>query len=150
MQYIPGGCLGSIISRFGALEEPVISRYTRQILGALVYLHANNVIHRYMIIYSLYSVRVMILKEADSFNFRHKVPLVSIIEITVPRDIKSGNILLMPDGTVKLIDFGCAKRLCTKLGQHGGNLQKSLRGTPYCMAPEVVNESGHGKRSDIW
>ena len=56
----------------------------------------------------------------------------------------------MPDGTVKLIDFGCAKRLCTRLGHHGSNLQKSLRGTPHWMAPEVVTESGHGKRSDIW
>ena len=46
MQYVPGGCLGSIICRFGALEEPVISRYTRQILSALVYLHAIDVVHR--------------------------------------------------------------------------------------------------------
>ena len=27
------------------------------------------------------------------------------------RDIKGGNILIMPSGVLKLIDFGCAKRL---------------------------------------
>ena len=26
-------------------------------------------------------------------------------------DIKGGNIMLMPTGVIKLIDFGCAKRL---------------------------------------
>ena len=58
--------------------------------------------------------------------------------------------MLMPDGVVKLIDFGCAKRLCTKLGHAGSNLQKSIRGTTYWMAPEVVKETGYGKGADVW
>ncbi|ELU00848.1 hypothetical protein CAPTEDRAFT_74250, partial [Capitella teleta] len=68
----------------------------------------------------------------------------------VHRDIKSANIMLVPNGTVKLIDFGCAKRLALRLSRSGSHLQKSLRGTPYWMAPEVVNDSGHGRKSDIW
>ncbi|XP_053568491.1 mitogen-activated protein kinase kinase kinase 19 [Bombina bombina] len=69
----------------------------------------------------------------------------------IHRDIKGNNIMLMPDGVIKLIDFGCAKQL-TNLNMSGtqSELLKSMHGTPYWMAPEVINESGHGKKSDIW
>lgn len=66
------------------------------------------------------------------------------------RDIKGGNVMLMPNGIIKLIDFGCAKRLCINLSMGQSQILKSMKGTPYWMAPEVVNETGHGKKSDIW
>ncbi|NXY44064.1 M3K19 kinase, partial [Ceuthmochares aereus] len=69
----------------------------------------------------------------------------------VHRDIKGNNIMLMPNGVVKLIDFGCARRLAwASLGGTQGEMLKSVHGTPYWMAPEVINESGYGKKSDIW
>ncbi|KAK7480429.1 hypothetical protein BaRGS_00028348 [Batillaria attramentaria] len=68
----------------------------------------------------------------------------------IHRDIKGGNVMLMPNGIIKLIDFGCAKRLCINLSLSQTQILKSMKGTPYWMAPEVVNESGHGKKSDIW
>lgn len=58
--------------------------------------------------------------------------------------------MLMPNGIIKLIDFGCAKRLCINLSMGQSQILKSMKGTPYWMAPEVVNETGHGKKSDIW
>ena len=58
--------------------------------------------------------------------------------------------MLMPNGIIKLIDFGCAKRLCINLSLSQSQILRSMKGTPYWMAPEVVNESGHGKKSDIW
>ncbi|KAM5271108.1 mitogen-activated protein kinase kinase kinase 19 isoform 2-T2 [Hipposideros larvatus] len=69
----------------------------------------------------------------------------------VHRDIKGNNIMLMPTGIIKLIDFGCAKRLAwAGLSGTHSDMLKSMHGTPYWMAPEVINESGYGRKSDIW
>lgn len=46
MQFVPGGSIASILARFGALDEAVFRRYTRQILQGVEYLHSNDVIHR--------------------------------------------------------------------------------------------------------
>jgi serine/threonine protein kinase len=57
----------------------------------------------------------------------------------------------MSSGTIKLIDFGCAKRL--KMNQNSNSIKtllKSLKGTPYWMAPEVIKETGHGPKADTW
>ncbi|XP_063789854.1 mitogen-activated protein kinase kinase kinase 19 [Pseudophryne corroboree] len=69
----------------------------------------------------------------------------------VHRDIKGNNVMLMPNGVIKLIDFGCAKRL-NGLSMNGTQWEMltSMHGTPYWMAPEVICESGHGEKSDIW
>ncbi|KAM4697907.1 mitogen-activated protein kinase kinase kinase 19 [Rhinophrynus dorsalis] len=69
----------------------------------------------------------------------------------IHRDIKGNNVMLMPNGVIKLIDFGCAKRLtCFNKSGTQYEILKSMHGTPYWMAPEVITESGHGKKSDIW
>ncbi|CAM2100558.1 unnamed protein product [Caretta caretta] len=69
----------------------------------------------------------------------------------VHRDIKGNNVMLMPNGVIKLIDFGCAKRLAwVSLSGTHSEMLKSVHGTPYWMAPEVINESGYGRKSDIW
>lgn len=69
----------------------------------------------------------------------------------IHRDVKGNNVMLMPNGIIKLIDFGCAKRLsCVSLTNEHSEPLKSVHGTPYWMAPEVINESGYGRKSDIW
>ncbi|KAI5107523.1 mitogen-activated protein kinase kinase kinase 19 [Silurus meridionalis] len=69
----------------------------------------------------------------------------------IHRDLKGNNIMLMPSGIIKLIDFGCARRLnCLTHSGSRSDFLTSVHGTPYWMAPEVINESGHGKKSDIW
>ena len=69
--------------------------------------------------------------------------------------------MLLPDGTVKLIDFGCAKLIQTNNSYSTirGDLLKespfvlsSLAsvGAPYWTAPEVIKDSKHGPKADIW
>jgi len=83
---------------------------------------------------------------------QHVVHVISVLSCV--RDIKGGNVMLMPDGVIKLIDFGCAKKLCLNMTTDTPSpsplVLRSMRGTPYWMAPEVVREEGHGTKSDIW
>ena len=68
----------------------------------------------------------------------------------IHRDIKGANILLDKSGCVKVTDFGVAKLLQNELKE---NHQNSFVGTPYWMAPEMIN-SDEGTQitvsSDIW
>ncbi|KAK0597152.1 hypothetical protein LWI29_022282 [Acer saccharum] len=64
---------------------------------------------------------------------------------TVHRDIKGANILVDPNGRVKLADFGMAKHIA------GQSCPLSFKGSPYWMAPEVIkNSSGCNLAVDIW
>jgi serine/threonine protein kinase len=63
----------------------------------------------------------------------------------IHRDIKGANILTTKEGLVKLADFGVA----TKLNEADVNTH-SVVGTPYWMAPEVIEMSGVCAASDIW
>ncbi|KAM6235147.1 serine/threonine-protein kinase 10-like [Porphyrio hochstetteri] len=68
----------------------------------------------------------------------------------IHRDVKAGNVLLTLDGDIKLADFGVSAKNSSTV-QH----RVSFIGTPYWMAPEVVQcetskESPYGYKADIW
>ncbi len=63
----------------------------------------------------------------------------------VHRDIKPSNILLMPDGTPKIIDFGIAVMSLT-----GTQTVTGLVGSPSYMAPEQVRDGAASVHSDIY
>lgn len=109
LEYVPGGSIASLVTKFGSLPEPVIRVYTRQILTGLEYLHAHGIIHR---------------------------------------DIKGANILVDISGNCKLADFGASKQIEELATLESGF--KSVKGTPYWMAPEIIKQSGHGRQADIW
>ncbi|KAL2504918.1 mitogen-activated protein kinase kinase kinase 19 [Abeliophyllum distichum] len=62
-------------------------------------------------------------------------------------DIKLQNILLDPNGGVKIADFGLAKRVERK---KEGNFGYELRGTPLYMSPEMATRNEQGPPADIW
>ena len=69
----------------------------------------------------------------------------------IHRDIKPANVLVDERGTVKLADFGASKQI--KGGAGGATMElenQTLKGTPYFMAPEVMCQSGHGRKADVW
>ena len=108
LEYISGGCIASMLHRFGRFNVELVQLYIRQILLGLEYLHREKIIHR---------------------------------------DIKGANILIAKDGTAKLADFGASKAFPENTVT---DANKSLHGSIYWMAPEVVTSAGYGRRADVW
>ncbi|XP_050166855.1 serine/threonine-protein kinase PAK 1-like [Myiozetetes cayanensis] len=63
----------------------------------------------------------------------------------IHRDIKSENILLGMDGSVKLIDFGSSAWLWPWQKK-----RTSILGTPFYMAPEMLRGGKYDAKVDIW
>ena len=107
MDYIEGEALDKMLERSGAIPQEQAVAWTRQLCGALGYLHSRErpVIHR---------------------------------------DIKPGNVMVTPEGNVKLIDFGTAGEYQEQAGAAG-------MGTRGYAAPEQLERAGRtDARTDIY
>ena len=74
----------------------------------------------------------------------------------VHRDLKPGNVLVAPSGTVKVLDFGLARRRLpagpsdVTLATDPQSVDGSLSGTPAYMSPEQAEGVSIDHRSDIF
>ncbi|KAK2948407.1 putative serine/threonine protein kinase [Blattamonas nauphoetae] len=73
-----------------------------------------------------------------ALDFLHKMHRIH-------RDIKSDNVLLDLDGSVRLADFGFCAQLTEELQK-----RKSVVGTPYWMSPELIQGLEYDQKTDIW
>ncbi|XP_020568902.1 mitogen-activated protein kinase kinase kinase 19 isoform X2 [Oryzias latipes] len=123
-----------------SLDQHVVSIFMEYIPGGSI----ASIIHRFgplpEQVLALYTQQIL---EGVAYLHRNRV---------IHRDIKGNNVMLMPTGVIKLIDFGCARRLSCLNSTFGNSAEliKSVHGTPYWMAPEVISESGYGRKSDVW
>jgi serine/threonine protein kinase/Flp pilus assembly protein TadD len=64
----------------------------------------------------------------------------------VHRDIKSDNVIISQDGSVRILDFGLSEACCQPHLREDGK----VAGTPSTMAPETLRGESVDQRVDIW
>lgn len=75
---------------------------------------------------------------ADALEYAHQHGVIH-------RDVKPGNIMVLPDGKVKLMDFGIARMQTSGMTQTG-----MMLGTPKYMSPELIVGAETDGRTDIY
>lgn len=86
---------------------------------------------------------------ADALDHAHRRDVIH-------RDLKGGNVMVLPEGRIKVLDFGLARRVVSETGPTMVASSLSLTetgsvvGTPQYMAPEVLMGQDADARSDLW
>ncbi|MEN8134428.1 MAG: serine/threonine-protein kinase [Thermodesulfobacteriota bacterium] len=106
MEYVRGRELKDFLDKNERFPLNTIISIINQLLDALIYSHAQGVVHR---------------------------------------DIKPGNIILLSNGQIKVMDFGIARIESSTLTQFG-----DVIGTPSYMSPEQFSGQQVDKRSDLF
>ena len=84
------------------------------------------------------------LEVVDTIDFLHHavIPHIGIYNGVLHLDIKTNNVMLQPNGHVKIIDLGIASRI--------GETTGHAYGTPHYMPPEQWNGGPFGRYTDIF
>ncbi len=70
----------------------------------------------------------------------------------IHRDLKSANVMVTEEGTIKVFDFGIARKLNSDAGAGRQTLTQAglITGTPAYMAPELLRGEPPTRQTDLW
>eukprot|EP00027_Filamoeba_sp_ATCC50430_P005885 CAMPEP_0168549994 /NCGR_PEP_ID=MMETSP0413-20121227/5401_1 /TAXON_ID=136452 /ORGANISM="Filamoeba nolandi, Strain NC-AS-23-1" /LENGTH=505 /DNA_ID=CAMNT_0008580421 /DNA_START=114 /DNA_END=1628 /DNA_ORIENTATION=- len=123
--YMCDGLLWAVLEFMGSGNLTAITDLYFGVNGTQLLLQENHIAY----------VTAEVLKALSYLHAIHRIH----------RDIKTDNVLLNEVGEVKLADFGFAIQL-TEQRQR----RKTIIGTPYWMAPEIIMNKEYGREVDIW
>ncbi|KAJ6540600.1 kinase-like domain-containing protein [Mycena capillaripes] len=79
----------------------------------------------------------------EGLNYLHERDIIH-------RDLKGTNLLVENKGGIKISDVGISKQVEDDMGAENCMHRPLLQGSVFCMAPEVVKQSGYTRKADIW
>lgn len=129
MEYCPNSTLGEH-TRGEPLPLHAVRKYTAQV-------SKNNSFFLEPII--RHSMEAQILSGLSALHERG----------IIHRDLKPDNVFLDAQMNAKVGDFGACLALRSSLQTEHGEASELVGTVPY-MAPEVVTETGHGRKADVW
>ena len=127
MEYVPGGTIARL--------EPTLH-----------YIDAFSFLCSMLKQFDAFSeplIRIFVRQIVAGVAYLHRMGIVH-------RDIKGANVLVNEQGVAKLADFGCSKQLTDIQSTSLEESLRSIRGSVPWMAPEVVKQTGHDYKADIW
>ena len=138
-----------------ATDADYLSRFQRE-AQALAALHHPNI----ATIFGL-EQNAIVMELVEGATLRGPLPLAEALPLArqiaealeaahdkgiIHRDLKPGNIIVTPDGVVKVLDFGLAKAIDGDATLTMG----IIMGTPGYMSPEQAAGKPVDRRADIW
>ncbi|KAF4591614.1 MAP kinase kinase kinase Ste11 [Ophiocordyceps camponoti-floridani] len=130
LEYVPGGSVQTMLNSYGALPEPLVRSFVRQILTGLSYLHDRDIIHR-----DIKGANILVDNKGT----------IKISDFGISKKLETTNLL---SGGAAAGGGGGAGG---GAGGAGSNRHRpSLQGSVFWMAPEVVKQTSYTRKADIW
>lgn len=120
LEYVPGGSVAALLSNYGAFEEALVSKFVRQILTGLEYLHEREIIHR-----DIKGANILVDNKGG----------IKISDFGISKKVE--------DSGLKILD-GCIAGLALMLAHH-----RSSRGSPSSLPPRFrILDGSRGGQTD--